>query len=45
MIEFLKILERRFPKLIRLPDLLNGCLCVKNQKILGIYNNRMCFLA
>lgn len=45
MIEFPEILEGRFPRLMRLPDLLNGWLCVKDQKILGIYNNRMCFLA
>lgn len=44
MIEFLEILET-FPKLMRLPNFLNWCLCIKDQKMLGICNNGMCFLA
>lgn len=44
MLAFLEILEG-VPKLMRLPDLLKRYLCVKDQKILGLYNNGMCFLA
>lgn len=44
-IEFPEILEK-FPKLMRLPNFLNRCLCIKGpKKLLGIYNNGTCFLA